>query len=305
MAFYIFLAATALVLLPDHALAWGAGIHLEVGSFVLENLSRLPESLRAILAARPHDFLYGCISADITLGKKYTHYLQHCHSWRMGRRILDEAVTDAQRACGLGYLCHLGADTVAHSYYVPFKMVRTFNTVLLKHTYWEMRYESQVRSQTWKMAKQLAKKDFSDNDRLMQSILSDTLFSFATNKRLFNSIMLVSRLEQWQKVLRSYSNTSKWALEAKEEPFEYLELAREAALDLLSDLDQSPYLRADPTGERAINAAKMARKNLNLLWLDGKLPEQEGLDIVMGFKRQFRDSITRPDRLLEILSEES
>ncbi|MFO7983027.1 MAG: zinc dependent phospholipase C family protein [Desulfuromonadales bacterium] len=302
MAFHIFVATAAFLLLPEKALAWGAGIHLEVGNFVLENMGRLPVALRTLLSAHPHDFLYGCISADITLGKKFTHYLQHCHSWRMGRKILDKSVTDQQKACALGYFCHLGADTVAHSYYVPFKMVRTFNTVLLKHTYWEMRYESMVRPQTWQKARELANKDFSENDRLMRSVLSETLFSFATNKRLFNSIMLVSRLEQWQKVLKSYSETSKWALE--KDAREYLELAQQASLSTLADMEESPYLRADPTGERAINAAKMIRKNLNLLWLDGKLPEQEGIQIVRGFKKHFRESITRPDLLLEMLSEE-
>lgn len=302
MVFHIFVATAAFLLLPEKALAWGAGIHLEVGNFILENLGRLPYALRTLLSAHPHDFLYGCISADITLGKKFTHYLQHCHSWRMGRKILDKSVTDPQKACALGYFCHLGADTVAHSYYVPFKMVRTFNTVLLKHTYWEMRYESMVRPHTWQKARELANKDFSENDRLMRSVLSETLFSFATNKRLFNSIMLVSRLEQWQKVLKSYSETSKWALE--KDTREYLELAQQASLSTLADMEESPYLKADPTGERAINAAKMIRKNLNLLWLDGKLPEQEGIQIVTGFKKHFRESITRPDLLLEMLSEE-
>ncbi len=114
--------------------------------------------------------------------------------------------------------------------------------------------------------------------------------------------MLVSRLEQWQKVLSSYSKTSKWALEKNTR--EYLELARQASLSVLADMEASPYLRADPTGERAINAAKMIRKNLNLLWLDGKLPEQEGLEIVFGFKKHFLEGITKPDLLLEMLSEE-
>jgi hypothetical protein len=303
MALLILVATAAFLLLPDNALAWGAGIHLEVGTFILENLVRLPEAFRTILVAHPHDFLYGCISADITLGKKFTHYLQHCHSWRMGRKILDEARTVRQKACALGYFCHLGADTVAHSYYVPFKMVRTFNTVLLKHTYWEMRYESLVRSEIWQTAKELAHKDFTEDDELMRSVISYTIFSFTTNKRLFNSIMLFSRLEQWQKILKSYSKTSKWTL-TEGNAREYLELAQQAAHSVLSNIEGSPYLNADPTGERAINAARMIRKNLNLLWLDGKLPEQDGLEIVAGIKKRFCNGITHPDLLLEMLSGE-
>lgn len=291
-----------LLFLPGDAYAWGAGIHLEVGTYILDHLAKLPQSLQALLAWNPQHFLYGCISADITLGKKFTHYLQHCHSWRMGLKLLRRAATEEQTACIMGYLCHLGADTVAHSYYVPFKMVRTFNTILLKHTYWEMRYESLVRPQTWETAKELARQDFSQNDALMRSVLSDTIFSFGTNKRLFNSIMLVSRLEHWQKVLRSYSHSTKWSLD-EQDATEYLDLAREAALDILCHMDESPYWKADPSGERALNAARQIRKNLNLLWLDGKLPDDEGLDIVASLKGRFREGITQPELLLEMLSE--
>ena len=148
---------------------------------MLERLSLLPPALQTLLSAYPHDYLYGCISADITLGKKYTHYLKHCHSWRMGRSVLDAAESDAQRACAYGYLAHLAADTVAHSYYVPFKLVRTFNTALLKHAYWEMRFEAHVDPKIWPLARSIGRKSFPENDALMRSVLADTIFSFNTN----------------------------------------------------------------------------------------------------------------------------
>ncbi|HDR47096.1 MAG TPA: hypothetical protein ENN94_05275, partial [Geoalkalibacter subterraneus] len=104
----IFLAVVfATILWPGEAYAWGIGIHLQLGSHILDNLQLLPAALRGLLAAHPHDFLYGCISADITLGKKFTHYLNHCHSWRLGRKILAASVTDRQKACAHGYLAHL------------------------------------------------------------------------------------------------------------------------------------------------------------------------------------------------------
>ena len=143
MVFFI-IALCCFVLIPQEALAWGIGVHLQLGSGILSNLESLPPALGALLGANPYDYLYGCISADITLGKKFTHYLKHCHSWRMGEEILAAAATDSQQACAYGYLAHLAADTVAHSYFVPYRMVRTFNTVMLKHTYWEMRFEARV-----------------------------------------------------------------------------------------------------------------------------------------------------------------
>jgi hypothetical protein len=297
----IVLLTLVLTLVPDNALAWGAGVHLQLGSQVLADLQILPAALQSILSSYPYDYLYGCVSADITLGKKFTHYLKHCHSWRMGKHVLEAATTDAQRSCAYGYLAHLAADTVAHSYLVPFKMVRTFNTVLLKHTYWEMRFEARVDPQIWEMARTLAHMDFRENDALLRSVLSDTLFSFNTNKRLFNSMLLLTRLQQWQRMLRSLSEASKWTL-GDEDQMDYLTLAEEAAKSVLIHMEASPFWRSDPTGERALKAAKMIRKNLNLLWLDGKLPKEEADAILAEIKPRFREGITEPDRLLELLS---
>lgn len=299
--FILFLTSAIILAAPSDALAWGIGVHLQIGSHILANLQSLPPALQTLLAALPHDFLYGCISADITIGKKFTHYLEHCHSWRMGKKILDAAVTDRQRACAYGYLAHLGADCAAHSYYVPFKMVRTFNTVLLGHAYWELRVEAGVDPQIWSLARTIARKDFQENDTLMRSILSDTIFSFSTNKRLFNSLMLLNRLQQWQKMLRSLNNASKWTI-GEEDREEYLSLAKQSAMSVLTQMEQSPFWKADPTGERALNAAQMIRKNLNLLWLDGKLPAESAEIILQDMRSRFREGVTRPDELLALLS---
>ncbi len=286
---------------PPSAWAWGVGVHLQLGTSILSNLPLLPAQLQLLLEAWPQDFLYGCMSADITLGKKFTHYLQHCHSWRMGNKVLEAAQTDPQRACAYGYLAHLAADTVAHSYFVPVKMVRTFNTVMLKHTYWEMRAEALVDPGIWQVARTVARKNYRSNDALLRSVLSDTLFSFSTNKRLFNSLLLLNRLQQWQKILRSLATTSKWTM-PEENLDEYLGLAREATLSVLTTEKESPYWKADPTGERALNAAKTLRKNLNLLWLDGKLSEAEAQAILNDLRPRFRAGITCPEQLLELLS---
>jgi hypothetical protein len=294
-------AIILLLLLPGEALAWGVGVHLQIGSQILAALPRLPEALQTLLAAYPHDFLYGCIAADITIGKKFTHYLKHCHSWRMGRQLLDAATTDRRKACAYGYLNHLAADTVAHSFLVPFKMVRTFNTVLLKHAYWEMRFESAVEPDTWNMARTIARMDFSTHDAMMTEVLSPTLFSFSTNKRVFNSILLLSRLQQWQKMLQSVNDHSKWTLE-EEDQKGYLNLAREAAESILCHMDESPYWRADPAGLRALHAAKVIRKNLHLLWLDGKLSDREVTRLLGELKDRFREGITNPEGLLDLLT---
>ena len=174
MAFNILTFLILLIVLPTDACAWGIGVHLQIGSQILDQIALLPPALQSILSGNPYDFLYGCISADITLGKKYTHHLRNCHSWRMGEKILNAADSDRQRACAYGYMAHLAADTVAHSYFIPFKMIRTFNTVMLKHTYWEVRVEACVDEKAWLLAREIAQKNFSVNDTMMRQVLSNT-----------------------------------------------------------------------------------------------------------------------------------
>jgi hypothetical protein len=284
---------------PAEAWAWGVGVHLQTGSWLLTQLQLLPPHLQTLLAAYPHDYLYGCISADITIGKKFTHYLRHCHSWRMGRQILAAADDDARRACAYGYLSHLAADTVAHGYYVPYKLMRCYNTALLQHAYWEMRVEAYVDQETWQLARALARFDFSDNDKMLRGVLADTLFSFGTNKRLFNSLLLLNRLKRWQRTLSALAKTSRWSL-TETDRLEYLDLAREATLSLLRDGDASPWLAADPTGERALGAAGKIRHNLQMLWLDGKLSEADAERMLLQMKVTLRDGLQQPDRLLRL-----
>ena len=187
-----------LLALPVDALAWGVGVHLSLGSCILTAPQQLPAALQALLAAQPMAFLYGCVAADITLGKKFTHYLGHCHNWRVGRKILEQARAEgpAAEACAYGYLAHLAADTIAHNYFVPLKLSMTFNTILHNHAYWEIRAESGISDDVWELAQQLSQRDNRDLDQMLSRIISTTIFSFKTNKQLFNSMMLVSRLQR-------------------------------------------------------------------------------------------------------------
>jgi hypothetical protein len=291
-----------LLAIPVDALAWGAGVHLSLGSCILAAPYELPVALQALLASQPMAFLYGCVAADITLGKKFTHYLEHCHNWRVGRQLLEQARKEgpAEEACAYGYLAHLAADTIAHNYYVPLKLSMTFNTSLHNHAYWEIRAESGISDEVWALAQQLSKRDNRDLDQMLSRIISKTIFSFRTNKQLFNSILLVSGLQRWHKVLRTVAAHSKWELDSTEHS-EYLLLGVEAINGILGDAN-SPYWNADPTGDRALTAAKLIRKNLNLLWLDGKLHKEDSDLILVELRHRFKLGITDPDELLPLFT---
>jgi hypothetical protein len=291
----------AILLVPEQALAWGGGMHLQLGVSVLDNLSVLSPDLAALLAANPRDFLYGCISADITLGKKFTHSMLNCHRWRIGQKVLQAARTDSERACAYGYLCHLAADVIAHNYFVPYKIMRSFASVTMKHAYWEMRFETFVAKEIWEAAQEVSRTDQRANDALMRRVLTNTIFSFGTNKRIFDSIMLVSRLEKWQKVMQTLSNNSRYVLAASDRD-EYLKLAEEAVYGFLQHPQDSEVLAADPTGERALAMAEAVRKNLRLLYKNGRLTRVEGLEQVEVLKKSLREALYRPELLDEVYS---
>ena len=300
---FILAAATVLLViaLPQQAFAWGAGIHLQLGMNVLSHLEALEPSVAAIIGSHPFDFLYGTIAADITIGKKFTHYLQHCHRWRIGHKVLEKAGDDSERACAYGYLSHLAADCIAHNYFVPYKVMRGFSSLTLKHAYWEMRFENYVEKEIWDTGMKVSREHFSKNDRLLRKVLSDTIFSFATNKRIFNSILLVSRLEKWQGLLQTLSDNSKYTLEESDRD-EYMQLAQEAVFDFLNHGEESRFYRADPTGEKALAAAEAVRKSLRLLYRSGKLTKPQAFAELDEIKQKLKEAICEPELLGQILS---
>ncbi|MRR56934.1 MAG: hypothetical protein EG824_01785 [Deltaproteobacteria bacterium] len=296
----IFTAVLLLLLFfPHDAFAWGAGFHLQLGTTVLNNLQAIKPALATLIGEFPLDFLYGCIAADITIGKKFTHYLQHCHRWDIGLKVLRNASTRSQKACAYGYLAHLASDTVAHNYFVPFKVMRSFSSLTMKHTYWEMRFESLVDKEIWETGKRVSMDHYKVNDALLREVLSDTIFSFATNKRIFNSILLVSRMEKWQGMLKTVAASSNYVLETSDLQ-EYTSLSEEAVFDYLNHGERSRYFLADPTGERALATAEAVRKNLRILYKSGKLTREQAFSQLEDIKPRLRQAICAPAMLQQI-----
>ena len=287
--------------LPASAFAWGGGTHLQLGISILNNLQTLPPAVATVVGSFPNDFLYGCIAADITVGKKFTHFLLNCHRWHVGRTVLAHADTHPKRACAYGYLAHLAADSIAHNYYVPIRIMGSFSTLTLKHAYWEVRFDSFVEREIWETGGRVAREHFQENDEMLRSVIAETIFSFGTNKRIFNSIMLLNRLEKWQQAIRTLDSSSRYPLYENDRD-ELLELSHEAIVDVLANLEYSRFFLADPTGERALQAAEAVRRNLRLLYRSGKLSKDQADELLIGVKGKLRSAICASDQLQQILS---
>ena len=176
----------------------------------------------------------------------------------------------------------------------------TYNTALLNHAYWEIRADIGVRDETWATAQQLAKRDNSQLDRMLNKILAPTIFSFRTNKKIFNSMMLITRLNNWHRLINAITKRSKWKFD-EEEHSEYMLMGLAAINGILGD-ENSPYWNADPTGDRALTAAGLIRKNMNNLWLDGKLLQEDSDLILKELRNRFKLGITDPDEILPLFT---
>jgi hypothetical protein len=252
------LAAVALVLFPHAAHAWTPGTHIYLGETVLANLGQLPSAVAALLRAYPYDFLYGSIAADTSTAKKYAPVGRHCHAWHVGQEIHDRADTEPLRAFGLGYLSHLAADTVAHNFYVPRQLVVTSSTIAIGHSYWESRFETHLGEHFARTAMDVIRMDHGASDAHLDRILSPTIFSVRTSRRLFRGMVGLVETQSWQRAFRVVSGRSRWDL-TDDLVERQMSVSFQGVMDQLAQGADGQARRLDPSGEASLRMAKRMR----------------------------------------------
>src|SRR6266513_4255958 len=256
----VILAALLLLMVtPSVAHAWTPGTHIFLGEAVMRSLSLLPSSIAELLAAFPYDFLYGSIAADTSIAKKYAAAGRHCHSWNVGLEIYSEARVERMRAFGLGYLAHLAADTVAHNYFVPHQLAITSTTTALGHSYWESRFDTHIGERYSRRAREVILLDNSASDEHLDRILSPTIFSTPTNRRIFRGMVYVADTESWQRIFHLVEEKSRWDL-TDDEVSVYMARAFDYVVDLLARMDRAEPFKLDPAGTVALREAKKVRR---------------------------------------------
>ncbi|HBI25143.1 MAG TPA: hypothetical protein DDX84_13320 [Nitrospiraceae bacterium] len=256
-------ALVVLLFLPDNVLAWGPATHMQLGWNILNNLSMIIGPVRSLIEAYPYDYLYGCISADIVVGKRFARALNHCHNWNVGFKVLEKADSQSQKAFAYGYLSHLAADTIAHNYFVPEKMVTAYSTRLLRHFYWEMRFDAMADRMVWNLPYKIMEQVHQDNDPLLERVIWDTLLSFKTNKTIFNNVLLLHRMEQWHKMINKLSSYSRWGLH-EEDVTIYYQRSFNAVIDIMNNHQNAGCLIEDPAGRKNLAMAKRLRRRMKL-----------------------------------------
>ncbi len=255
------LGVAFLVLAPTVAHAWTPGTHVFLGEAVMRSLALLPPAIAELLREFPRDFLYGSIAADTSIAKKYAPVGRHCHSWNVGMEIYDRARGDALRAFGLGYLAHLAADSVAHNYFVPTQLAVTSSTAALGHSYWESRFETHLGTECARRARELILIDHAPSDGLLDRVLSPTIFSTPTNRRIFRGMVIVADNESWQRIFQLMMDKSRWDL-AENDVGQYLARSYDYIIDLLRRMDAAEPYQLDPSGDEALRQAKRVRRRV-------------------------------------------
>jgi len=253
------LVGLALLLFPDPAFAWTPGTHIWIGETILANLHLLPASVADLLHAFPYDFLYGSIAPDISFAKKYVPPGRHSHFWHVGSEVLTEAPSDALRAFGIGYLAHLSADTMAHNFYVPRQLLLTSSTTSMGHTYWEVRAETHLTDAYARKAREIIQLDHSLADHHLEQIISPTIFSVKTNRRLFRGMVHLAHTRTWQRAMHAARERSRWLL-TDEDLERFLAAAYDATVEALGD-EKGFARRLDPSGNRSLRVAKQMRRS--------------------------------------------
>lgn len=270
----MFVGAFVLVaLVPRTAWAWTPGTHVFLGEALLRSAFLLPSALGELLRAFPYDFLYGSIAADTSIAKKYAAAGRHCHSWAVGFEILDRARDEPLRAFSLGYLAHLAADVVAHNYFVPRQLAVTSSTAALGHSYWEVRFETHLGERAARRALELIVLDHSRSDAHLDRILSPTIFSTPTNRRIFRGMVRVSEMESWQRVFHLASDYSRWDL-SDDRVGAYLVRSFDYVVDLLNRMDTAEPYTFDPSGDLRLRLAKQVRRDALRLGGEDRLLEE-------------------------------
>jgi hypothetical protein len=251
---------------------------------VLGALAQLPKAIAELLATYPVEFLYGSIAADTSIAKKYAPVGRHCHSWAVGLEIYDKARDDALKSFALGYLAHLAADTVAHNFFVPRYLIIASRTSGVGHSYWESRFETHLGQGYSRRAREVILRDHSRSDEHLDRILSPTIFSTQTNRRLFRGMVYVTDTESWQRIFQLAAENSRWDL-TDPDVARYMERSYDFVIDFLRRVDHSEPYALDPAGDDALRLAKEVRRDSRRAGMEFRMAEEATRQFAMPESR--------------------
>ncbi len=279
-------ALLLIIVFPTSGFCWGPISHIDLATEVLNFPELLIPQVMELIRTYPYDFLYGNIGADIVIGKNFTEYEYHCHNWLVARQVFESAKNDHQRAFAYGYISHLAADVISHNYFVPNMIVTMYRKRVFLHSYWEIRFDKLVNDRAVKTMQKTLKLRHKDDNDLLKHTLEKTLFSFSTNKNIFNGVMQVNKRKLLRNLFHGLASDKRWRFSI--EQFDrYRHYSIDAIFDVLNKGDASIYMQFDPTGMEIIHIAIQLRRQLNRLRRKKRLSKHDMQDITHSLLPEF------------------
>ncbi|ACS78095.1 conserved hypothetical protein [Maridesulfovibrio salexigens DSM 2638] len=233
--------------------AWGPGVHMAIGNAVLSNTMQLSDTVAKLLLSNSTLFLYGCLSADIFIGKGSKAKRLHSHNWQTGFNLLNESTDKHLKAYSLGYLSHLAADIIAHNYYVPNLMQQTRSGGRLSHVYIEMLADDRV---DWSAqdAARLFRRANQDADFNLRKHMDAKKYSFLFKKKVFHQTIGLLEYKAVSKSLK----ISKKVVPALRQAYlrSIIDYSYRLVVDMLNSPQNAVALNFDPIGAENIALAK-------------------------------------------------
>lgn len=267
-------AVSFILLCPAQAYAWGPGVHMVAGNWVLQNLGVLPPEIARCLMEFPGQFLHGSLSPDIFIGKGCRPRQGHSHNWQSGLALLERAATRRHKAYAYGYLAHLAADTVAHNIYVPSQFEQAFGKGRLAHVYLEAQADRILdwdKNDALAVFKEAGSRGASS---LLRNALEQKRLNFWLKRLIFKRSLAVGGSKTWRQSMQFFDNL----LPANErEPFvqELLLISTRAVFNILMQGQNSVLFAMDPIGAKALAEAehgKLCNNTLHIPELFKTLP---------------------------------
>ncbi|HEX4682828.1 MAG TPA: hypothetical protein VH277_08980, partial [Gemmatimonadaceae bacterium] len=149
-------------------------------------------------------------------------------------------------------------------------------------------------------ARELILIDHSRSDGLLDRVLSPTIFSTSTNRRIFRGMVIVADNESWQRIFNLMKENSRWDL-GDREVGAYVARSYDFIIDLLQRMDHSEPFRLDPSGDHALRMAKKVRRKTLREAGDHRLTEEAerffGMpDTELLFSRSLAEPLYAPAR---------
>jgi hypothetical protein len=255
------LALAIILILPEPALAWGPVTHIALGMQVLATVITPDHPLQAALLNLPEVFLYGSLAPDIVQGRRLQSRLRrHSHNWDTGFALLQSASGDQQLAFAMGYLAHLGADVVAHNFFLPACLIGNFDSRFGGHIYTEACFDSIQEPAYLDLLLKVLKLDFGPLDAMLDRAIDSPLIPFSAHRLIFEGGL--KRIRGWDRVIKALSwrgNIGRGDAEL------FSDSSCEAIAGLLDRAPKAPARRFDPMGEDAIRRANSSRSSLQRL----------------------------------------